>query len=218
VHLVELSVSHYLLSRAMNGVHLTDEDVKLVNGTEDELEKAFDNGATAVVTWNPILRRLKSTPDTTLVFDSSRVPGEIIDLMVVHTNAPDSLKKTLAGAWYEVMAQMSAGKKKPRQELLDALAKGAGGSRADFDAQLLTTAMFYKPAEAARFTRDQRLKSTMEYVRGFSFDHGLYGEGAKSKDVVGIMFPDGSIMGDQQNVKLRFDDTYMAAAAAAGHK
>jgi len=219
VHLVELSVSHYLLSRAMTGAHVSNEDVKLVNGTEDELEKAFDKGATAVVTWNPILRRLKATPDTTLVFDSSRVPGEIIDLMVVHSNVPESLKKTLAGAWYEVMALMSAGKKKPREELLNTLARGAGGSRADFDAQLLTTAMFYKPAEATRFSRYQKLKSTMEYVRTFSFDHGLYGEGAKSKDVVGIMFPDGSIMGDPQNVKLRFDDTYMGqAAAAAGHK
>jgi NitT/TauT family transport system substrate-binding protein len=214
VHLVALSVSHYLLTRAMTGAHLTDPDVKIANATEEELETSFDKGATAVVTWNPILRRLRSTPATTMVFDSSRVPGEIIDLMVVHTNAPDSLKKTLAGAWYEVMTQMSSGKKKARQELLDSLAKGAGGSRADFDAQLATTAMFYKPAEAARFSRDMKLRATMEYVRTFSFEHGLYGEGAKSKDVVGIMFPDGSMMGDEKNVKLRFDDRYMAAAAA----
>jgi NitT/TauT family transport system substrate-binding protein len=34
-----------------------------------------------------------------------------------------------------------------------------------------------------------------------------------SPDFVGIKFPDGSVMGDEGNVKLRFDDSYMQMAA-----
>jgi NitT/TauT family transport system substrate-binding protein len=53
----------------------------------------------------------------------------------------------------------------------------------------------------------------MEYVRTFSFDHGLFGDGAASKDIVGIAFPDGSVIGNKANVKLRFDTQYMQMAA-----
>jgi NitT/TauT family transport system substrate-binding protein len=53
----------------------------------------------------------------------------------------------------------------------------------------------------------------MEYVRTFSFDNALYGENAPDKNLVGIQFDDGSIMGDKDNVKLRFPAKYMQMAA-----
>jgi NitT/TauT family transport system substrate-binding protein len=93
------------------------------------------------------------------------------------------------------------------------MAKSAGGTLDEFKAQLKTTKMFYAPADAAAFAAGEPLKKTMDYVRSFSFDHGLYGDGAPSKDLVGIVFPDGSIMGDKGNVKLRFDKTFMQLAA-----
>jgi NitT/TauT family transport system substrate-binding protein len=213
VHLVELSVSHYLLDRALSMAHMNPADLALQNATEAEIEGAFAKEPNAaVVTWNPILLRLRSTPGARVVFDSSKIPGEIIDLMVVRTSAPDSLKKTLVGAWYEVMAAMSV-KGAKGDPVLNALAEGSACSRKEYEAQLATTAMFYTAAEAAAFARDPKLKATMEYVRTFSFDHGLYGEGAKSKDLVGIAFPDGTVLGNKSNVKLRFDDRYMAQAA-----
>ena len=52
----------------------------------------------------------------------------------------------------------------------------------------------------------------MDHVRSFSFEHGLLGESAKSKDAVGIAFPGGRTLGDAKNVKLRFDSTYMGLA------
>ena len=53
----------------------------------------------------------------------------------------------------------------------------------------------------------------MDYVRQFSFSHGLFGAGASTPDFVGIEFPDRSVMGDSGNIKLRFDDRYMKMAA-----
>jgi NitT/TauT family transport system substrate-binding protein len=51
-------------------------------------------------------------------------------------------------------------------------------------------------------------------VRKFSFENGLFGKGAKSVDDIGISFPGGKVLGNPQNVKLRFDDSYVNAAAA----
>jgi len=73
--------------------------------------------------------------------------------------------------------------------------------------------MYYKPAEAVAFTLSPQLPKTMDFVRTFSFEHNLLGEGAKSKDAVGIAFPGGVTLGDGKNVKLRFDPEYMGLAA-----
>ena len=53
----------------------------------------------------------------------------------------------------------------------------------------------------------------MDYVRKFSFEHGLLGQGAKSVDAVGIAFPGGKLLGNPKNVKLRYDPTYMQLSA-----
>ena len=87
-----------------------------------------------------------------------------------------------------------------------------GDTVAEFKAQLRTTAMFYEAEEAAAFARSEKLKSTMDHVRQFSFEKGLFGEGATSPDFVGIGFPDGSVLGDTGNVKLRFDASFMEGA------
>ena len=213
VKLVELSVSHYLLSRALEMNGMKERDLKVVNTSDADIGGVFmadKNGA--AVTWNPILMQVKKQKGVKLVFDSSKIPGEIIDLMVVHTDAPDSLKKALTGAWYETMQVMSS-KGKKADSAIQFMAKEAGGTTVEFRAQLKTTAMFYKAQKATEFAKSDKVKKTMEYVRTFSFDHGLYGQGAPSKDLVGIQFPDGSVIGDKKNVKFRFDSKFMEMAA-----
>ena len=215
VMLVELSVSHYLLARALEQNGLTERDLTTVNTSDADIAGLFLSSAdkkAAVVTWNPLLMQVRNAKGANLVFDSSLIPGEIIDMMVVHTNAPEGLKKALTGAWYETMGVMAA-QSKAGKEAIQFMAKTAGGTEAEFRAQLRTTKMFYQPAEAADFTRGPELKKTMEYVRSFCFERGLLGQGASSKDVVGIAFPDGSVMGDSKNVKLRFDASFMEMAA-----
>ncbi len=212
VKLVELSVSHYLLARALSMNGMQERDVKLVNTSDADIAAVFtadDNGA--VVTWNPPLMQCRNAKGAKLIFDSSRIPGEIIDMMVVRSNSPDTLKKALVGAWYETMEVMSS-KSKTAKEAIAYMANFAGGTVAEFKAQLRTTAMFYTARDAVAFATGDQLKKTMEYVRSFSFDHGLFGD-AENKDVVGIAFPDGTVMGNKSNVRLRFDATIMKLEA-----
>jgi len=216
MRIVQLSVSHYLLTRALALNGMKEREMTLVNTSDADIASLFVSEAgkdskAAVTTWNPLLMQVRNVKGANLLFDSSQIPGEIIDCLVVKSDAPEALKKALTGAWYEAMAIMSSPEKS--KEALEVMAKSAGGTLAEFKAQLKTTKMFHDPAEAAAFAAGEQVKKTMEYVRSFSFDHGLYGEGAPSKDLVGIAFPDGSVMGDKGNVKLRFDKSYMQMAA-----
>ncbi len=216
VNMVELSVSHYLLARALESVKLAEKDIKVVNTSDADIVAAYATPqVTSVVAWNPQLSSIKAVPDSALVFDSSKIPGEIIDMMMVNTatlKENPKLAKALVGAWYETIALM-AKNDAAGIAARTAMAKASGTDLAGFEGQLKTTRMFYSPAEAVSFTKSPALVKTMDYVRKFSFDHGILGQGAKSVDVVGISFPGGKLLGNPKNVKLRYEPAYMQMAA-----
>jgi NitT/TauT family transport system substrate-binding protein len=214
VNLVELSVSHYLLARALETVSLTERDVRVVNTSDADLVAAFTTkGVSSVTTWNPLLSEITAMPNTSKVFDSSMIPGEIIDLLVVNTETladNPKLGKALTGAWYEIMATMQGSNKKA----IDArtmMAEASGTDLAGYDAQLASTKMFYSAKDAVKFNNSVDLMNTMGKVAEFSFEHGLLGEGAADAKFIGIETPSG-IYGDKGNIKLRFSPIYMQMA------
>lgn len=214
VNLVELSVSHYLLARALDSVGMTEADLDgVINTSDADMIAAFaTSDVEAVVTWNPLVSAIMEDPAANKLFDSSDIPGEIIDLMVVNTEtleANPDFGKALVGAWYEVMGLMAAGD----EAVLTAMAEASGTDLEGYKAQLASTEMFYDPAEAVAFTQSAELPNTMVNVAEFLFDKGILGEGAPSADFVGVEYPDGSVTGDANNVKFRYDVTYMQMAA-----
>ncbi len=216
IHLVELSVSHYLLARGLAAAGLTERDVKVVNTSDADIVAAFGApSTTATVTWKPQLSEILKAKDAQLVFDSSKIPGEIIDLMVVKTEVlkeHPALGKALVGAWYETLGVLTGGGA-PAQAAKAAMARASGTDLAGFEEQLSTTRLFAKPAEALAFFESPNLVATMDQVRKFSFAHGLLGEGAKTVDAVGIAFPKAKPLGNAANVKLRFDPSFTRLAA-----
>jgi NitT/TauT family transport system substrate-binding protein len=216
INLVEFSVSHYLLARALESKQLAEKDIKVVNTSDADLAAAYKTPeVTAVVTWNPIVSEILGSPDARKVFDSSQIPGEIMDLMVVNTavlkDNPD-FGKALVGIWYETIAKMNAAGPEGKAAR-EAMAKASGTDLAGFDSQLASTKLFDKAADAEAFTRSATVGTTMDRVRKFLFDKSLLGKDAKSADVVGIELGDKKIIGDKDNVKLRFDASFMDAAA-----
>jgi NitT/TauT family transport system substrate-binding protein len=216
VNLVELSVSHYLLARGLESVGMSEKDVTVVNTSDADMVSAFTTkDVTAAVTWNPLLSEINAMPKTSLVFDSSDIPGEIIDMMVVNTETlkeNPKLGKALVGAWYEIMATMSGDDEKA-EAALTSMAKASGTDLAGYKSQLDSTRMFYEAADAVEFVRSDKLIETMKNVAGFSFKHGLLGEGAENADFIGMAYPNGKTSGSESNIKLRFDDSYMQMAA-----
>lgn len=217
VNIVENSVSQYLLARGLENAGMKTADVKLVNTSDADMVAAFGAPSTqAMVTWNPQLNEIKKQAGANEVFDSSKIPTEIEDMLLLSTdvaNANPNLAKALTGIWYETMALMR--KDDPSgKAALEAMAKLSGTDLAGYQTQLKTTYLYYDPKMALDFTNSAELVAANDKVRKFSFDNGLFGKGAKSVDDIGISFPNGKVLGNPQNVKLRFVPTFVAAAAA----
>jgi len=106
VYIVELSVSHYLLARALEMNKMSERDMKLANTSDRVIQQTYlsdGDPKAAVVTWNPMLMNIRTLDKHgAMVFDSSQTPGEIIDMMMANTAVlKDNPKfgKALVGAW-----------------------------------------------------------------------------------------------------------------------
>jgi NitT/TauT family transport system substrate-binding protein len=221
--LVQKTVSEYLFDRAMeiNGMRDQIKRVRMINTSDSDIASAFLNDASssAVVTWKPLVSQILKQKGVQSLFNSSQIPGEILDLTVVRTDVLDRkdgsgqrFARALTGAWYELMGLMTA-KGPEADKVLTAIAEGSADTLQSYKDQLSTTSMFYTAHSAAAFGKSPELKQKMGLVRRFCFDHGLLGEGTKSADDVAIRYPDGSIQGKPERVRLRFDTAYMDMAA-----
>jgi NitT/TauT family transport system substrate-binding protein len=224
VLLVEKTVSQYLFERGMaiNGLSDQIRKVKYLNTSDSDIASAFITNADkpVVVTWKPMVSQIMKQKGMTTVFNSSQIPGEILDLLVARTdvlNRPDGsgakFAKAMTGAWYEMMGQMTtpgaAGDK-----VLTSIGEASQDSLASYKEQLSTTHMFYTPADAVKMASSPDLKKTMDLVRQFCFSHGLLGDKTKSPDDVAIQLPDKSTLGKADRIRLRFSTDYMQMAAA----
>jgi NitT/TauT family transport system substrate-binding protein len=222
IMLVQKTVSEYLLERAMvlNGLQAQLPKLHLINTSDSDIAPAFmsNKSNAAVVTWKPLVSQILTDKSTHEIFDSSKIPGEILDLLVVRTevlNRPDGagvkFAKAMSGAWYETMQKLTANG--PAQaQALKVSAAASGDSVDSYKEQLKTTYLFSEPKAAADFATGAMLKQKMDLVRQFTFKHGLLGKNIKSVDDVGIAYPDGSVQGRKDHVRLRFDASYMQAA------
>lgn len=211
VNLVEFSVSHYLLLRALEKHKMSQRDIKIVNTSDAEIVGVLKKPAiNAAVLWNPQLSFVTgNSPNVRQVFSSKEIPGEIIDMMIVNTDvlkANPDLGKALVGAWFETLQLMSQNNAEGKAARTF-MATNAGTTLADYDAQLRDTAIFYTPASSYNFANDNQLHSTMELVRAFSKAIDV-----KNIDDIGVQFPDGTTQGNSKNIKLRFDTQYVKLA------
>ena len=162
IMLVQKTVSEYLLERGMvlSGNQAKLSSLKLLNTSDSDIAPAFLNNKSnlAVVTWKPLVSQIVADPSVKSIFDSSQIPGEILDLLVVRTdvlNRPDGsgqrFAKAMAGAWYETMQRLT-GSGAPQAEALKVSAAASGDSVDSYREQLKTTALFSTPKAAADFT------------------------------------------------------------------
>ena len=223
VMLVEKTVSQYLFERAMaiNGLEQQIKQVHYLNTSDSDIASAFltNPSKPVVVTWKPLVSEILKAKDVKVVFNSSQIPGEILDLLVVPSevlNRADGsgqkFAKAITGAWYEVLKLMSAPGPASDKVLTD-IAEASQDSLASYREQLATTHMFYTPQSAVAMASSVDVKRTMDLVRRFCFQHGLLGEKTKSVDDVAVQFPDGAVLGKQERIRFRFSNAYMQLAA-----
>jgi NitT/TauT family transport system substrate-binding protein len=105
----------YMLMRALQFAELTPQDVQIVPMEFSEHELALKQGSVdAVVTYEPTRTKLRSF-GARQIFDSSKIPGEIVDVMVVRDAFlqahPEAVKHCLQG-YYRARAYL---KEKPQE-------------------------------------------------------------------------------------------------------
>jgi NitT/TauT family transport system substrate-binding protein len=215
VHGVTASVSEYVVGRALDKAGLKSSDVEMAMLEETSIAPAFTEGrVNAVVTWAPFTLDVEQDPKAVKLFDSSMIPGEILDLMVVKSSIIDAnpaFGRALANAWYEVLAIMN--KRGPEARAAkELMAKMSECTLPKYEAQLRTTAMFWSPDSAVSFTAGSEIKAATDNMRKFLFAKGFLGAEAKSTDHFGISFPDGSVLGNSKNIRLVYTTKFMEGA------
>ena len=111
-----------------------------------------------------------------------KIPGEILDLMVVNTDDAEGQSQPRQGAGRHLVRDDGADGRARRRRARRRARRwpsSSGTDLAGFEAQLETTYLFYDArADAVAFTDEPATWSTtMDQVRQFSFEHGLFGAG-----------------------------------------
>jgi NitT/TauT family transport system substrate-binding protein len=205
----EFTVSHYLTYRGIVLGGQKEADFKFAHRAEKGIVSGFTSDTAKVkstVTWNPYALGLLQQPGVVSVFDSSKIPGEILDGFAMRTDllkGDPKLAKAVAGAWFEAMATLKEGGKKS-EDMIATMAQAANVTVAEAKAQIKTTFFYHTPESMTEALQDKAHKKATTLVRNFCFDQGLLGEDAENADYIGIEFADGEVLGAKGNVKLRF--------------
>ena len=105
------AVGAYMMVRGLERAGLKPTDVDVVPLELGEQEAAFDQGRIdAVVTFDPVRSRLLARGAVQL-FDSSQIPGEVIDVLVVrrsYLSGHRAVMRELTDGWYEALDYMAA--------------------------------------------------------------------------------------------------------------
>ncbi len=214
VHLILYSVNHYILTRALESIGLTEKNVSLVNLSDADQVGAFGTAdVTAMAAFHPTVYELSKRPDAVNVFNSSMIPGEILDMIVAHTDVvkdnPD-FAKALACIWFDVLAITLEDSERGSNARRD-MGIASGTDLTGFDAQLATTHFLHED-EHKKFVEGDQIIQNTDRLRNFLYGLNLLGPNAKSSDEIGVEFPSGQVSGSKDNIKLRFTNDYVEFA------
>ncbi len=156
----------------------------------------------AIMVWNPfVLQTLRDRSDVRVLFDSSQIPGEIVDMVVIGTDSlakpkSEEFVKAVMAAFYgvnEALADPTRG-----DEVLVAVGKKFSNLGLEDMKQVVKQTEFYKtPAEAKALLESPEFQTTMKTVTDFCVEHELV-----SDPSIGY----GPNAGE---VKLRFDSSFL---------
>jgi len=207
------SVSEYCFARNLELLGEKESEYKFTNLDPGAAALAMQQkqaGYEAIVVWNPfVLQTLKKRKDTKVLFDSTKIPGEIIDMVVISQKALDrpggkEFACAVIDAFYAINKRIED--PKTRDETLVDLGKKFSNLDAESMKTVVQQTKFYKTPEAGLgLFKGAALPPVMEKVVNFCVSHEI----VKEKPSVG--FGGKAAAGD---VMLRIDPTYMEAVAA----
>jgi len=151
IALEEFSVSHFLLTLALNKNGMTLKDVKVVNLSAGDAAAAFMAGRVdAAMVWNPWVNTIQASGKGKPLFTSKDVPGMVPDMLVVQEKSLKAKRKDFIGmikAWYDVEAFLRSNP----DEAAKIMAKVVGMDAKDYKVFLPGTQFFDQKANLKAF-------------------------------------------------------------------
>ena len=117
------ALGSFMITRAVDKTDgLNINDINIINISYEHHEKEFINkNVDAVVTFEPVKTKLLKS-GAHIIFDSTQIPGEIIDVMIVKTKTLKAKKQeiqALVDAWYKSVKYISTNTKDSMQKMAD---------------------------------------------------------------------------------------------------
>ncbi len=144
----------------------------------------------AIMVWNPfVLQTLKDRPDSKVLFDSSQIPGEIVDMVVLGRDVleqpgAEDFAHAIIDAFYAMNLELA--KPESGDQALVELGRKFSNLELEEMKTVVKQTQFYKNAqEGLALMQGDAFKETMKTVEGFCIEQGLvespqYGFGTES--------------------------------------
>lgn len=212
VHGLAQTVSEYCFVRNLELLGENPADYQFTNMDPGAAAIAMQQKAKdfeAIIVWNPfVLETLNRRPDTHVLFDSTKIPGEIIDMVVVTQAALDKPGgKAFACAVIDTFYAINRRLADPATRDDTLIALGEKFSNLDLEGMKKATqqTQFYStPAAGIEVLTGEKLKGIMDKVVGFCVKTGI----VKEAPTLGY--------GPKETgaAALRFDASYIQEVAA----
>lgn len=205
---LEKSVSEYAFVRALQKKGLKPGDYKFKNMDPAAAAQAMQTGqkgVKAIMVWNPfVLQTLRTAKDSKRLFDSSLIPGEIVDMVVVANGAigkqgGDAFCNCICDTFYEVN-KMLADSKTGDDTYVALGAKFSNLGVEDMRRCCKETKFYATPKDGITLFTSPDFKKVNGEVAKFCQERGI----VKDIPTMGYNDPD---------AKLNFSTAYMKSAA-----
>lgn len=198
------TVSEYCFVRCLEKRNLDPKEFTFTNQDPGAAATAMQQRAEthkAIMVWNPfVLQTLQDRPDASVLFDSSEIPGEIVDMVVISksslaTPGADKFARAIVETFYSVCRELEGPK---GDEVLVALGKKFSNLDLEAMKKVVEQTKFYQVPDAGRdLLTGNAFRDVMKTVEKFCVDQGLVTE------------PSIGFTAEESSAKLRFESKYL---------
>lgn len=178
------TVSEYCFVRNLELLGEKEADYRFTNMDPAAAAVAMQQkkeGYDAIVVWNPfVLETLNRRKDAKVLFDSTKIPGEIIDMVAMAKTSMDkpggeAFACAVIDAFYTINREMA--NPETRDETLIALGEKFSNLNLQSMRKVVKQTQFYDtPEKGIKVLTDEATKNIMSHVVRFCMDHDIVSE------------------------------------------
>lgn len=175
IGLVQFSVSHYLLDRIAEKSNTDFAAFDTINVSDSAMISAFldqSGQLDGVVTWNPIVDELQGRYGGQILADSTEIPREIADMLVVNRatlGETPQFATALLNTWFDITQRL----KSTPTETSEMLGNLSGTDAEGYKRQLAKTELITDSTQAIAALFAPELQDAAPLTEQFALRHGL---------------------------------------------